>query len=137
MEEWLARFGSDLLARVGGPFTFRLIIQPLVATFLAIRAGMRDAHAGRSAYLWAILTDSSHRGALLRSGLADVGKVFILAAVIDWVYQVVVMGEIRFAQSFTVAVLLALLPYIFIRDVTRRIAEHVLGIRPQSKGSSH
>jgi hypothetical protein len=134
MEEWLARFGSDLLARIGGPLTFRLIVQPLVATCLAIRAGIRDAHAGRPAYLWAILTDSSHRGALVRSGLADVGKVFILAAAIDWIYQIVVTGEIRFAQSFTVAVSLALVPYLFGRDVTRRIAEHVLGIHPQSKG---
>jgi hypothetical protein len=53
-----------------------------------------------------LFTDARYSDALL----ADVGKVFVLAAVIDWIYQLVVTDEIRFAQSFTVAVLLALLP---------------------------
>jgi hypothetical protein len=125
MEEWLARFCSDLVARVGGPFTFRFVIQPLVASLLAVRAGLADARAGRPAYLWTVLTDPYHRSELLRTGWLDVGRVFFLAAVIDWTYQLFVTGEIRFGQSFTVAALLALLPYFLVRYLTRRIATWV------------
>jgi hypothetical protein len=39
MEQLLERIWHDLGGRVGGPLTFRLIIQPIVAIFLAVRAG--------------------------------------------------------------------------------------------------
>ena len=57
MDDVLARFWENLGGRVGGPLTFRLIIQPLVVSVLAIRAGIQDARAGRPAYGWAVLTD--------------------------------------------------------------------------------
>ena len=40
-------FWEDLLGRVGGPITFRLILQPSIAFILAIRDGLKDAKAGR------------------------------------------------------------------------------------------
>jgi hypothetical protein len=46
MEDMLSRVWESLIGRVGGPLTLRLLIQPTVATFLAIRAGWRDARAG-------------------------------------------------------------------------------------------
>jgi hypothetical protein len=47
MEELLKRFWPDLIDRLHGPFTFRLIVQPLSSALIACRAGLRDAHAGR------------------------------------------------------------------------------------------
>jgi hypothetical protein len=38
----LARF-YELGGRVGGPMTFRLVLQPTIATLVAVRAGLRDA----------------------------------------------------------------------------------------------
>jgi hypothetical protein len=43
MEELLTRIWEMLIGREHGPLGFRVIIQPMVATFLAIRAGLRDA----------------------------------------------------------------------------------------------
>ena len=70
--------------------TFRLILQPLVATTLAIRAGLLDAGPGRPPYFWTILTSPADRAELLREGWKAVAKVFVLAALIDAAYQVMV-----------------------------------------------
>ena len=49
MDDLLTRIWEMLIGREHGPLAFRIIIQPLVATFLAVRAGLRDAHAERPA----------------------------------------------------------------------------------------
>jgi hypothetical protein len=46
-----------LIGRVDGPLAFRIMVQPAVAALLAIRAGLRDARAGRPAYGWTVATD--------------------------------------------------------------------------------
>ena len=59
----LLRLGQpDLLGRISGPMSFRMILQPAVATLLAIRAGMHDARDGRPFYGWSVATDREHRG---------------------------------------------------------------------------
>lgn len=68
LEELIARGWEGLLDRMGGPMTFRLILQPLMATLLALRAGLKDAREGRPPYFWTLLTDSSQRVDLLREG---------------------------------------------------------------------
>src|SRR5215468_11231591 len=47
------------LARASAPMKFRFVLQPLMAAFLAIRDGRRDAHTGRSPYIWAVLREAS------------------------------------------------------------------------------
>ena len=90
MEDLLARIWENLGGRVGGPLTFRLILQPLVAIVFAIRAGLQDARTGRPPYFWTILTSPGDRLRLLREGWKAVARVFVLAAIIDAVYQVMV-----------------------------------------------
>jgi hypothetical protein len=41
VEEILKRVWDNLIARATGPMNFRLMIQPAVASFLAIRAGLK------------------------------------------------------------------------------------------------
>src|SRR5579864_587899 len=88
MGDVLARIAENLAARIGGPLTFRLIIQPTVAAFFAIRAGLKDAQAGRVPYGWIVLTDRFKRRDLHREGWKDVAKVFVIAVAIDLVYQI-------------------------------------------------
>ena len=66
MEDVLARVWENLVGRVGGPLTFRLILQPMMAAILAIRARVKDAREGRPPYFWAIFTDPVNRRALLQ-----------------------------------------------------------------------
>ena len=121
MDELFARIWENLGGRVGGPLTFRLILQPLVASILAIRAGIKDARDGRPAYFWAILTDAANRRDLLRDGWKSVAKVFTLAAIIDVVYQLIVFKWVYPLEVLILAFLLACLPYLAIRGPVNRL----------------
>jgi|SRR5579872_2500873 len=113
---------EHLVGRIQGPLSFRIIIQPLVAAILAVRAGLRDAREGRPAHGWAILTDSANRGRLLRESWHDVAKVFIAAVVIDLIYETIVLRRIYLGQSLIVATTLALIPYLILRGPANRLA---------------
>ena len=102
--------------------TFRLILQPAVAIAFAIRAGLSDARAGRPLYSWTVLTSPAHHLDMLREGWHTVVKVFVLAAIIDVVYQVMVLGWVYPIEALVVSFLLACVPYLLIRGPANRIA---------------
>jgi hypothetical protein len=122
MEEILIRFWDNLIGRVRGPLTFRLMLQPLVASIFAIRAGMKDAREGRTPYLWAIFSNQAERRNLLREGWKDVGKVFIVAILIDFVYQIIAFRWFYPGEALVIAAILSLIPYILIRGPLSRVA---------------
>ncbi|HVA80186.1 MAG TPA: hypothetical protein VNF29_04620 [Candidatus Binataceae bacterium] len=122
----LARVWTNLLGRIGGPLTFRLIVQPAVAAFFAIRAGVKDSREGRAPYGWVILSDPLARGHHLREGWKDVAKVFFVAIVIDFAYQVMELRWFYPEEALLVGALLALLPYLLLRGPANRIARHWL-----------
>jgi len=122
MEEMAMRFWENLVGRVGGPMTFRLILQPIMAAIFAVRSGLKDAKEGKPPYFWALFTDSVHRRDMLRDGWKAVGKVFIFAIIIDLVYQWIVFRWFYPGEAFWVAVGLAFLPYLAIRGPVNRIA---------------
>jgi hypothetical protein len=122
MEELLMRIWANVMDRVGGPMTFRLVLQPIMAMLLAVRAGVKDAREGRPPFLWTILTEPSRRMQLIREGWKSTARVFILAVVMDIIYQFIVQRWIYPGEVVIVAVLLALVPYLLIRGPVTRIA---------------
>jgi hypothetical protein len=122
IREILSRGVEQLLGRASGPLHFRLVIQPIVATILAVRAGLKDAREGQPAFLWTALTNPAERKRLASSGWKDIGKVFILAIVLDTVYQVLVLRGFHVVQTLIVAVGVALLPYVLLRGPVTRLA---------------
>jgi hypothetical protein len=122
MEEMLARFWENLMGRVGGPMTFRLILQPIMAAIFAVRGGLKDAREGRPAYFWGLLINPAHRRGMLRDGWKSVGRVFILAIVIDGIYQFIVFRWFYPGEAVVVAIVLAICPYLLIRGPVNRIA---------------
>jgi hypothetical protein len=126
MEHMLSRMMEDFLARDDGPLSFRLILQPAMAALLAILAGLRDRREGRTPYFWAVVSDPTQRRHLLWQGWKDVGKVFILAVILDVIYQLLVHGSVYPGETLIVAILLAIVPYLVLRGVTTRL----LGRRP-------
>ena len=125
MDDFFARFWENLGGRIGGPLSFRLILQPLVAALLAVGAGLQDARAGRPPYLWAILTNPAERRGLIHEGWQAVAKVFVMAAIIDAVYQVIVFRRIYPGELLLISFLLACVPYLLIRGLANRIAAAV------------
>jgi hypothetical protein len=77
--EMITRGVEHLLGRADGSLHFRLVVMPTVVTILAIRAGLKDAREVQPEFLWAILTDRARRPQLVRSGLKDIGRIFIVA----------------------------------------------------------
>ena len=110
------------IGRADGPLSLRLVFQPTVAAILAIRAGLKDAREGRTPYLWSVFTSPAHRGQLLRDGWKDIGKVFIIAVVLDVVFALIVHRWIFPGQALLVGVVLAIVPYVLIRGPVTRIA---------------
>lgn len=135
MDDTWVRFTTDMAARVSGPMKFRLVLQPAMAAFFAIRSGLADARAGRPPYFWTLLEDSADREAMLKDGWKSVGRVFILAVVLDVVYQLYVLHFVYPIQAIAVACLLAILPYLILRGLVTRLARtvwHVRSTRPQT-----
>ena len=122
MRDMIMRGLMNLAARVGGPMTFRIILQPLMASLFAIRDGLKDAREDRPPYMWTLITDRSQRGDLLRQGWKAVGRVFILAVIMDVIYQWIVLSWIYPIELLTIAVLLAVVPYLVLRGPVNRLA---------------
>ena len=123
MKDLLVRGWMNLFDRVGGPMTFRIILQPAMATLLAVVAGLRDAREGRPPYLWTVLTDPLQRANLLREGWKAVARVFVLALIMDIIYQLIVERWIYPLELLSVAIVLAVVPYLLVRGPVNRLAQ--------------
>jgi len=120
VEIW-TRAIENLTDRVTGPMKFRIVLQPIMASFFAIRAGLRDARAGKPPYFWALISDPAHRADMLRDGWKDIGKVFVLALALDAVYQLIELSFFYLGEAIIVALVLAILPYLILRALTNRV----------------
>ena len=118
-------FLEELGGRASGPLNFRLVVMPTMATLFGIRAGLRDAREGISTFLWGILTQPGGRAAAFRSAVKDVGKVFIMAVIMDTAYQLIVFRGLRLLQVLVVAVACAIVPYVLVRGPVTLIARAV------------
>jgi hypothetical protein len=130
LEEAIARGWADLIARLDGPMHLRFFLQPAVATLLAIRAGVRDAREGKAPFLVAIAR-AEQRRERLRHAWGDIGRVFLLACMLDAIYQLRAHRGIYLLELLLTAVLLALLPYSLVRGPAARIARACLAKRGQ------
>jgi hypothetical protein len=133
MGHTLMRVWDSLGPRISGPMKFRLVLQPAMAIFFAIRDGLKDARGGKPAYFWALCTDKEERREMLEDGWKSVGKVFVLAIVLDFVYQYIVQRWIYPGESVLVAIILAIVPYLLVRGPVNRIARRTHSHIKESK----
>jgi hypothetical protein len=120
MEIW-TRFIDNLFGRLDGPLHFRFIMQPLMATIFAVIDGIKDARMGRPAYLGEMVKSSDQRMELLGIGWKRIGKIFILAVILDLIYQIKVHHWVYPGETLIVAILLAIVPYLLVRGPINRI----------------
>jgi len=118
---WL-RIMENMADRISGPLHFRLLLQPVMAAIFAIIAGLKDAREGRAPYFWSLFTDPVNRAEMLKDGWKGVGKVFVLAIVLDVVFQIKVLQFVYVGEAIIVAIALAILPYLILRGLVTRIA---------------
>ncbi len=129
--EELQRVWRSILARPGGPMTFRFVLQPTMAAIAALRDGVGDARLGRTPYLAAIVSGVEGRSARLWEGIVSTARILILGVVMDVVYQLIFLDAFYPAESAIIAVLLAFVPYALLRGPFERIARHWVA-RPAS-----
>jgi hypothetical protein len=122
VQEALVRGWENIVGRSDGPFNLRLIMQPAMAIFLAVRAGLADARSGQPPFLWTILSDRNRRPELIRHGWRDVRNLFLVAAVLDAIYQIVVQSTIYPLELLLTATTLAFVPYTAVRGLVTRVA---------------
>ena len=126
VDEILSRQLNDLIGRLTGPLTMRLFLQPAVAAAFAVRDGLKDARQGRPPHFWRLVTgppDARRRRA--KETWQAVFKVFVMAVLLDCVYQWRVFRFIYPVESMITATILAIVPYILLRDLTNRIARRM------------
>ena len=121
MDDTLTRIWTDLIGRLSGPLTLRLYLQPAMATLFAARDGIADAQAGRAPYLWSVFTHPEERRRLFREGWKAIGKIIVLAIVLDLVYQLIVFRRIYPVEAIDVTLILAILPYCLLRGPVSRL----------------
>jgi hypothetical protein len=102
-----SRFWSELVGRLTGPLTFRLILQPVMAAINAARDGVKDSRQGRPPYFWTMFTKPSEREHLLKEGWTAELRVIVLGVVMDLVYQYIVFKGIRPLELIVVVFVLA------------------------------
>jgi hypothetical protein len=126
--DMIARGWDNFLARPSGSLNLRFILQPTIASILALRAGIKDARQGHPAYLWAAFTKPAYRPQLLHGGWKDIRTPFLVSAILDAIYQLVTHRFIYPLELLFTATLLALVPYLVLRGPANRIASRLFGV---------
>lgn len=129
MEEALYRLFENMIDRVSGPMHLRLMMQPLMASIVAVISGFKDAQEHKPAYFWAIFTQPGHRREILKDGWKSIGRVFMLAMLLDVIYQFIVQRWVYPLEALLTAFLLAIVPYLVLRGVANRAGSAISPLR--------
>ena len=116
------RVWHDLLERPSHLFSFRFILQPVMAGIAALHDGIADARMGRTPYFWALVTRSSRLLGRLEEGVISTDRVLLLGLVMDTIYQLIVLKTFYPAEAAIVAIVLAFIPYLLLRGPITRFA---------------
>ncbi len=126
MADLWALIADQVSDRVSGPMKFRIVLQPIMAVFLAVRAGLKDAKSGAPPYFWSLLFTPGHRMEIIKNGWKSVGRLFLLAVTLDVIYQIIVQSSVRPRAAIFVAFVLAIVPYLLLRGTVTRIARRLM-----------
>jgi hypothetical protein len=104
-----------------------------MAAFFAIRAGLADAKAGRPPWFWELVSNPPERADMIKEAWKRIGKVFILAVVLDVVYQLIVLHFVYPGEALIVAFILAIVPYVILRGPAMRVARLIIMRRQRDR----
>jgi len=125
MSNLFSTIGTNFLARLDGPMHFRFFVQPLVAIALAIRDGSRDAREGRRPWVWKLVHVPEQRRYLLADGWKGIGRIFLIAIVLDVIYQLIEWRTLKPLGALMTATYLAVIPYVLLRGPVNRLLRYI------------
>lgn len=121
MDDFLRNILDRIDLKLDGPLNMRLIMQPLMALYFAVKSGINDYKTSNVPYLKNFFKDKSRRKIILEEIWRDVGKIFIIAVIIDLIFQLIVFQTVFMFGAISTAVVLAIMPYVIFRGLTGRI----------------
>jgi hypothetical protein len=122
MDWTIKQIGEELAARLeGGPLRFRLILQPAVATYLGIHAGLRDASIGAPPFLWSLVSSRVGRMEKLREIRRALWRPILFATLVDATVQFLMFGHVHPLIALQLGSALMALPYSAARGIANRI----------------
>jgi len=125
MSNLFSTIATNFVARLDGPMHFRFFMQPLVAILLAIRDGSRDEREGRRPWAWKLVHVPEQRRYLLADGWKGIGRIFVIAIVLDVIYQLIEWRTLKPLGALMTAVILAVIPYILFRGPVNRLLRRI------------
>ena len=75
--------------------------------------------------MWGILTLPAGRGEAFRSARKDIGRVFVMAMIMDTIYQFIALRAFQIVQVLVVAVACAIVPYVLVRGPVTFLARRL------------
>jgi len=129
MDDLWLRITENLSDRVSGPMRLRFLLQPILATLLAIRSGLKDAKAGRPPYFWSLIFhpyEPSRRREMIKDGWQGVSKLCFAALALDLIYQFIALPRFYLRHAIIVAILLVIAPYLILRGAVTRLASRFM-----------
>jgi hypothetical protein len=116
------RISETLQQRVGGLFSFRFILQPIMAAVMAMFDGYGDAKAQETPYLQKMISAPREMKSNLSDALFSTARIILLGLAMDAIFQIVVFDSFFPFEAAFVAILLAVLPYVLLRGPFARLA---------------
>ncbi len=123
MEDLINNFLEAVGIRHNGPLAFRLILQPVMSLIYAVIAGIKDAKAGKVPFLFdGLILGKTSRKEYLKELWKDVGKVFLLAIVMEVIFEIIEFKSVNPLEVIKVSFFLAIVPYLLLRGIVNRLA---------------
>lgn len=119
------QFLDELPRRFCGPGRLRFVLQPLLSLLLGCRDGVKDARAGRPAYIYGLLASGEHRAELLRSGWRAIRDLVAMGIVMDAVAQLMIYRQLHPGAALVVGPTMIGAPYALARGLSNRLARLV------------
>lgn len=133
LQEILNRFWTDLMARPNGPYGFRFMLQPAMATLMALIDGIKDARTGRSPYFWTIINDSQQRAGRLHEGVKATTRILLLGLAMELLYQIPQFKTFYPGEAAVIIFVLCFLPYLLLRGPIARVARWWMSRKSESR----
>jgi hypothetical protein len=111
-----------------------MAVSGTVSGILAIRSGLNDDREGRSVFFWTLALKPAERRSLFRHLWRDVGKLLLVACLLDVVYQLLVLRWVYPVQTVIVATVLAILPYLVFRGLANRLGRRIGSQKSEKEG---
>jgi hypothetical protein len=122
------QFMEELPQRFSGPGRFRFVLQPLIAILIGCRGGLKDARAGRPAYIYGLLAGGGERRReLIRCGWTSIRDLVCMGIILDAAAQFLIYRQVHPGAALLMGPMMIGVPYALARALTNRAARLVGG----------